>query len=289
MPEIAGHSRQIPLPYSTPPTPPFFDPQHAVTWPERVASAVVGSEAASAEAQAAAWKLAYRDWPDLTARERLTLLIALRDLALASSPLQAEVAERLEALTLASGRVDGAAGDEDGRGDAVPKAEPSAAGPRPARVGVDDWVAWRAARRLGLRRSLGTDARGRRYWALGGGVGAFRLFVEWPCAHETDEAANEEDRRPREWGWYEGSAIDALRAWLEAGDIGVEADVREALESAPWPRDQLRPGMVAVGLAVCVEEMQDAGQGGALDNTENDAHSEFRSCSLSLTKHVLNL
>ena len=150
-------------------------------------------------------------------------------------------------------------------------------------------MAWRAARRLGLRRSLGTDARGRRYWALGGGVGAFRLFVEWPCAHETDEAANEEDRRPREWGWYEGSAIDALRAWLEAGDIGVEADVREALESAPWPRDQLRPGMVAVGLAVCVEEMQDAGQGGALDNTENDAHSEFRSCSLSLTKHVLNL
>jgi hypothetical protein len=32
--------------------------------------------------------------------------------------------------------------------------------------------------RLGLRSPLGSDARGRRYWALGGAAGAWRLFVE---------------------------------------------------------------------------------------------------------------
>ena len=44
--------------------------------------------------------------------------------------------------------------------------------------------------RVGLRKSLGWDALRRRYWALGGAAGAWRVYVE-------------EDDGKR-WGWYDG-------------------------------------------------------------------------------------
>jgi len=44
---------------------------------------------------------------------------------------------------------------------------------------------------VGVRRPLGADALRRRYWALGGRAGAFRVYVE------EDEG--------RAWGWYEGA------------------------------------------------------------------------------------
>lgn len=54
-----------------------------------------------------------------------------------------------------------------------------------------EWERWMRACRVGLRRSLGTDALRRRYWALGGRAGAF-------CVHvEEDEG--------RGWGWYDGA------------------------------------------------------------------------------------
>ncbi len=45
--------------------------------------------------------------------------------------------------------------------------------------------------RVGLRKSLGWDALRRRYWALGGAAGAWRVYVE-------------EDDGKR-WGWYDGA------------------------------------------------------------------------------------
>jgi hypothetical protein len=65
--------------------------------------------------------------------------------------------------------------------------------PPPADAG--DWAAWMAAQRLGLRRALGADLRGRRYWCLGREAGAFRVYVE--------------EEEGRLWGWYEGAARGA--------------------------------------------------------------------------------
>ena len=44
--------------------------------------------------------------------------------------------------------------------------------------------------RVGCRKALGYDAKRRRYWAFGAGLGAWRVFVE-----EQEGAL---------WGWYEG-------------------------------------------------------------------------------------
>lgn len=72
-----------------------------------------------------------------------------------------------------------------------------------------EWERWMGACRVGMRRPLGTDAGRRRYWALGGRAGAFRVYVEW------DEG--------RCWGWYEGAWASLLSAILciQAGGVEV--------------------------------------------------------------------
>ena len=57
---------------------------------------------------------------------------------------------------------------------------------------VEEWLEWARKCSVGLRKSLGWDALGRRYWALGGAAGAWRVYVE-------------EDHGTR-WGWYDGAA-----------------------------------------------------------------------------------
>lgn len=64
----------------------------------------------------------------------------------------------------------------------------AAAGPK---VGAEGWLEWLKALRLGLRRAVGFDFRGRRYFALGRQAGCFRIWVEG------DEGLH--------WGWYEGA------------------------------------------------------------------------------------
>lgn len=76
--------------------------------------------------------------------------------------------------------------------------------------------------RLGLRRPLGEDLRGRRYWALGGAAGAWRVFVE-----EGEEGAR--------WGWYEGEGLRPLLAWLKGAGIQRELVLHDALTAAPSP------------------------------------------------------
>lgn len=55
---------------------------------------------------------------------------------------------------------------------------------------VEEWVGWMGACRVGCRKALGYDAKRRRYWAFGAGLGAWRVYVE-----EQEGAL---------WGWYEG-------------------------------------------------------------------------------------
>ena len=45
--------------------------------------------------------------------------------------------------------------------------------------------------RVGWRKALGYDMQRRRYWALGGGSGAWRVYVE--------------EQEGGLWGWYEGT------------------------------------------------------------------------------------
>ena len=44
---------------------------------------------------------------------------------------------------------------------------------------------------MGWRKALGYDMQRRRYWALGGGSGAWRVYVE--------------EQEGGLWGWYEGT------------------------------------------------------------------------------------
>ncbi|KAL4423903.1 hypothetical protein ABPG75_001204 [Micractinium tetrahymenae] len=97
----------------------------------------------------------------------------------------------------------------------------------PARaVGAADWAAWLQQRRLGLRRPLGLDLRGRRYWCFGRQAGAFRVYVE--------------DNEGQSWGWYEGDQLTKLRSWVEQASIAVEAPLLRALRTMPLPRSSAR-------------------------------------------------
>lgn len=72
-----------------------------------------------------------------------------------------------------------------------------------------------------MRRPLGTDLRGRRYWAFGHKAGCWRIFVEGPEASA--------------WGWYEGAHIPKLVQWLKSANIERETSLRRALEAVPIP------------------------------------------------------
>lgn len=61
----------------------------------------------------------------------------------------------------------------------------------------EDWLEWIHSNRLGLRRALGEDCRGRRYWALGRLSGCFRVYVEAENGHD--------------WGWYEGKSLTVCK------------------------------------------------------------------------------
>ena len=141
------------------------------------------------------------------------LLTGLVSMALATEQLQGDITERADELGAASARRDGGVADEDSDDEAFPPSPSVAAAAAAAADGgwgagggaagssdasgsgsalLDAWGAWLEAWRLGLRRPLGRDMRGRRYWCLGRRAGAFRVFVE-------------EGKDGELWGWYEGA------------------------------------------------------------------------------------
>ena len=56
---------------------------------------------------------------------------------------------------------------------------------------VAEWQRWVDSVRAGLRKPLGYDLARRRYWALGGGASAWRVYVE--------------EQAGTLWGWYDGA------------------------------------------------------------------------------------
>lgn len=233
------------------------DAEHP-SWPERLANTVWGAIGSPPAAREAALKLAYGDYLDLTPEERLRLLVALTHAALSSEAMIAEISLRVDQFGSATVRRDGAAGDElDDEGGRlaaaavaaviVPRAPPP---PPPPPPGVEApptpptpppptplelWRRWSAAQNLGIRRPLGIDFLGRRYWALGHQAGAFRVYCEEP-----------EGQR---WGWYEGDSIQSLITWLSAASIRCETSLVTALGAAPLPFSNPTPSAPARRLA----------------------------------------
>ena len=87
------------------------DAEHP-TWPERLANTVWGTPGSSPEARQAALKLAYGDFLDLSAVERLSLLAALTHAALSSEEMMNEVTMRVDQFGAMTNRRDGGPGDE---------------------------------------------------------------------------------------------------------------------------------------------------------------------------------
>ena len=220
-------------------------------WSQRAAATVhsFAHEVTDSDAAlAAAMDLYATDYAHLPLPQRLTVLRALTELALASEALREQVSARMDApmstlklqrprLMPAESiggkmRVYGSA--KSGKG--APRIEPdddwaaheaAARGPRPGDVLA--WYDWCVAERIGLGRALGSDLAGRRYWVLGGGAGAWRVYVEGAGGGGGG----------REWGFYEGPSLAALIRWLAAGAIECEAPMLRSLLSVPW---LLKPG-----------------------------------------------
>ncbi|KAG7673970.1 hypothetical protein Ndes2526B_g02554 [Nannochloris sp. 'desiccata'] len=230
------------------------DAEHP-SWPERLANTVWGAPTSSPEARQAALKLAYGDYIDLFPEERLSLLVALTDAALSSEAMIAEISLRVDQFGVNTTRRDGGAGDElddeNGRlayaaAHAVVVVPPLSAVPTAPAAGEENaaeaadmpsssvsplhlWQKWHAAQNLGIRRPLGIDYRGRRYWAMGRESAAFKIFCQEPS---TESEGEETEGR---WGWYEGQSIQDLVTWLSSASIRCEAALITALRAAPQP------------------------------------------------------
>jgi len=248
------------------------DAEHP-SWPERLANTVWGAPNSPPEARQAALKLAYGDYIDLLPEERLSLLVALTNAALSSEAMIAEISLRVDQFGVTTTRFDNGAGDEldDENGrlayaaaqavqealspqPAVPTAvpvvdgenaaeapsstaadAPSSSSSPPSITPLNLWQKWHAAQNLGIRRPLGIDYRGRKYWALGRQSGAFRIFCQQPRSSR-EKGEKEEDRHTEgRWGWYEGQSIQDLVAWLSSASIRCEAALITALGAAPLP------------------------------------------------------
>ncbi|KAL4434797.1 hypothetical protein ABPG77_005324 [Micractinium sp. CCAP 211/92] len=146
-----------------------------------------------------------------------------------SASVQAGVAGATAGVDAAGSEVPSRAGSEapSASAAAARSAEWQQSGEPPARaVSAADWAAWLQQRRLGLRRPLGLDLRGRRYWCFGRQAGAFRVYVE--------------DCEGQNWGWYEGDQLTKLRGWVEQAGASVEAPLLRALRTMPLPRSSAR-------------------------------------------------
>jgi len=234
------------------------------SWPERLANTVWGAPTSPPEARQAALKLAYGDYIDLLPEERLSLLVALTNAALSSEAMIAEISIRVDQFGVKTTRRDGGAGDEledeagtlayaaaqavveaqslppvptapvpiDGENAAEAPSSTTAEAPSPSVTPLELWQKWHAAQNLGIRRPLGVDYRGRRYWALGRHGGAFRIFCQEP---KKSSKTGEDGHTEGWWGWYEGESIQDLVTWLSSASIRCEAALIIALRAAPLP------------------------------------------------------
>lgn len=201
-------------------------------WVERTAAAINGATAdvVGLEAKVAAETLKTREYVLLSPRQKLAILRGLVELALASDVLREHINARIEMLAIPLRLLDGVpeAGPAK-RAELFAPAAPS--GPLEAED-PDFYIKWMDSVKLGMRKPLGTDYRGRRYWAFGANAGAWRVYVELGLDIGEDDTLN---RKPS-WGWYEGESLVKLIDWLRSGSLEREAPLLRVLESMPIPK-----------------------------------------------------
>lgn len=214
---------------------------HKLLWPAALANTVWSYEQSSEQLKATALRLAYGDFIDLSAAERIDVLCGLVS-EIIESPLLANImvkkaddyaqfhAVRPPWKCVKPHGVDMAQGIQkeiDQRAEKVIKASISEDSPSPVPSisrPMAKWTSWLSLLGLGTLAPVGDDANGRRYWALGEESGAFRIF----CQDVKDDASNDDS-----WGWYEGERLDQLVAWLKVCDIRAERPLVAALSTAP--------------------------------------------------------
>jgi len=218
-------------------------------WTEEAANNVWSWAGVWNEAKEASLRLAYGDFIDLTASERIDILSALLYEAIESKFLSGEIAKRADKYSQQMAgqspfkcrqphgadtkseilsRVETEMNEEDSTSLSSSK-------------NVKEWVAWCNVLGLGTKCHIGEDFRGRRYWALGRESGAFRVFCQEVQDHQNAGETVELDS----WGWYEGVKLDELIAWLKQSDIKSERFLVAALSSAPSPTTSPTPSMPA--------------------------------------------
>ncbi|KAK9824407.1 hypothetical protein WJX72_010057 [[Myrmecia] bisecta] len=201
-----------------------------VPWTERVSTAILTApeDVVDEECREAAIRLSYAAYSDLEPSERMTILRALCNMALASEAVRDHISSRVEAMAGPRGKAKDRVEEEsesaqeeglDGNGEGA-KAKPDrgAAGSSPP----DAWMKWMDKFRLGMRKPLGFDYKRRKFWALGGPAGAWRIYVE--------------EEEGRLWGWYEGQNLVDFVEWLGKGRIERETNLLKALSAVPLPR-----------------------------------------------------
>ncbi|DBB03841.1 TPA: hypothetical protein ACH3X1_012936 [Trebouxia sp. C0004] len=195
----------------------------SVPWTAQLAQLILAAPPtkAAAAAKAAALKLAYMEYADLGLDERLALLQGLLEQALDCEEVRELITSKVEALALPRQKKPGKDGSTPGPVKELP------ANPKELEVtappgSCEEWVGWMEACRVGWRKALGYDMQRRRYWALGGGTGAWRVYVE--------------EQEGCLWGWYEGQSLSNLVEWLKAAAIDREAGLLKALSQAPLPK-----------------------------------------------------
>ena len=219
----------------------YVSRSHRLLWPAALANTVWSYEQSSEQLKTTALRLAYGDFIDLSAAERIDVLCGLVS-EIIESPLLANIivkkaddsaqfhAVRPPWRCVKPYGIDMAQGiqkDMDQRADKVIKAsisgDATSTAPSISKP-MAKWTSWLGLLGLGTLAPIGDDANGRRYWALGEEAGAFRVF----CQEIKDEASNEDS-----WGWYEGERLDQLVAWLKVCDIRTERPLVAALSTAP--------------------------------------------------------
>lgn len=215
-------------------------------WPEEVANNVWSWDGVWQEAKAAALHLAYGDFVDLSVEERIDVVLGLLYEAIESNFLSNEISRRSDNyLQQQVARL--ALPCEQPHGNDLflhyrseidsimaPIEDSLSAGERV----VTEWDVWKDVVGVGTKAFIGEDFGGRRYWALGDGAGAFRVYCQ-----EVEKGSDAASERPKDtWGWYEGFRLDELILWLKKSDIHQERHLIAALTSAPSPTSSPTPG-----------------------------------------------
>lgn len=214
-------------------------------WPEEVANNVWSWDGVWKEAKAAALHLAYGDFIDLSVEERIDVVSGLLYEAIESNFLSNEISKRSDnLLQQQAARLALPCEQPHGndlflhyRSEIDSIMAPIEDSLSPGDRALTEWEVWKDILGVGTKAFIGEDFGGRRYWALGDGAGAFRVFCQ---EVDLDSDAAFEPRRDT-WGWYEGFRLDELILWLKKADIHVERHLIAALTSAPSPASSPSP------------------------------------------------